>query len=239
MSPSRKACLGGMRTLFTCTLVALTLTACEMFVGDFVERRDVPTDEIRMPCDEPLKCTGGKLERCTLVGERKTYTTVETCGVGLCNEELLMCMKCLPHTFGCQEEALFQCATDGSGWEPVEDCAARERRCDVDTGKCEVCITGDSKCEVVNGAHSRLECQATSGSVERAWNSTSCSAFACRTVDETTAYCEECSTVGDKRCSGVSGGPSNIVVECTSDYRWASTPCPQGVCEDGECVVPQ
>lgn len=223
----------GVHRLIVFWLVAPS--GCEMFVGDFVQQAEPSTNTLR--CDPEPLCRKDEVVTCQIVNGAIKYVPKERCGAPeLCNRERAECMACAPNSFHCAGELLQVCDPLGTGWMDVEDCAARDSRCDEGTGKCELCRATDSKCEIVEDKPSLLYCQANSDGV-RVWNATTC-AYACVESDSGGAYCQTCSTAGEKGCVESSeGSPSNTVRECSADLRWVTTPCAQGVCVDGECVV--
>lgn len=220
-------------------LALLSLSSCEMFFGEFVEREELDTTPagVVSTCDKPRRCRGKELQSCSRIDGVEKHITDKVCeSSALCNANLTDCMTCAPATFQCQGDAVQACNVMGSGWETIDTCSAGLSVCDKDTGKCELCLPGDTKCEVTEGVHYRLECQATSEG--RVWNSTNCNSYVCSIDTEGDAYCETCTTVGAKTCAEMTNGEVSIaIVECTSELRWVTTPCPEGICSDNQCVV--
>lgn len=206
---------------------------CELFVGDFVEE---PQSTNTLRCDPAPLCRKDEVVTCEIVNGAIKYVPKERCGAPeLCNTARAECMACVPNSYHCAAEFLQVCDPLGTGWMDVEDCASRDLKCDEGTGKCELCRAADSMCGIVDDKPSLLHCQANSDGI-RGWNTTTC-AYACVESDSG-AFCQTCGTAGERGCVESSGGtPSNTVRECSADLRWVTTPCAQGACVDGECVV--
>jgi hypothetical protein len=214
------------------------LAGCEMFVGDFVERAEQqPNTTDPEECARARLCRGSQVVTCTLVNGVAMFDPVDECGASeLCDRELAACLVCAPDTYQCVGDSLQRCDPAGSAWTETRKCAEEGSKCDPDSHQCEACLIGDSKCDVVDGLHSRSQCQANSDG--RTWVVTACGSRPCQKPEGRAAFCETCDLPGDKGCvDRQDGEPSNTVRQCSVDRVWISTPCTEGICRDGECVL--
>jgi hypothetical protein len=226
------------RTLFGLSAVcAVSVCACEMFVGEFVEspQDDSNDPEPPKPCAVPYSCdANGTLKTCTVISGQPTPVVKAECGAKeLCDDDRGECWSCPPNAVECDGESLRQCDAAGNEWTPGENCAASSKKCDPATKQC---LVNDSKCESGAG-NSRAQCQSTAQG--REWVPSSCGSFPCRTIDEATAYCEQCTGTEEPGCvRSEETDVSTTVRECSADLRWVITPCPTNfVCVAGQCIV--
>jgi hypothetical protein len=219
--------------------VGFTLSGCEMFFGDFVEGSEPQEPNPPATCAKTFRCGNtGDLEKCRIDQGVAVWKLSQECGAPmLCDQNQGACLTCAPRTYECVGDALRQCDGAGAAWSVVQQCSGDTPSCDPSTGGCEVCVTGVSRCDVVDGKHTRLQCSATPQG--RVWSPNSCEPYPCRMIDGA-AFCEQCTQVGVKGCvDTLDGAASTTVRECNADLRWVSTPCSDGfVCVEGACVLP-
>ena len=231
-----------LRATTQCVLL-VALTACEMFVGDFVEDEETtdpvgPDPSTPVSCQTPFRCRGGNLEACTIRNGKQDFKVEEVCGSQeKCDAADGQCLTCVPYEFTCQDNTVQQCDAAGEVRESIAECAA-DTKCDVTTGKCEMCLVGETRCGSNDEGAITEQCQVIANT--RGWIATACGSYACLTDAETGEnYCQACETVGEAGCVETAGSmPSKVRRECTSDFRWSITPCPgDSICENGTCVA--
>lgn len=172
-----------------------------------------------LPYSDPVVCMPGSPETLDCSGDT---CEPSSCDSGdLCGGTVWGCTSCIPDNARCEENVLVRCNSEGTGEDPVEDCA--EGVCDRFRDACLPARPGERFCQ--DGTLLRVATDGTTQTLERCGSDQLCSAEAgCRVP---------ACVIGSVVCGGEDGAELLGCPDGTELRRAAARCASADRCEDG------